>query len=151
VPSRPAETGTRRGGIAPGQAVVEFALVLPLFVMCTVVVIVTTLFGLRSLALAGLARDAARVASVADDPCAAASALVGSRARLECRVAPWDDSGAQSVRIELEDGIPGFGQRSDGSGSRGAPVVIDRIGDLVSPLLPRATAVMLLEPPPVLG
>lgn len=137
--------------IAPGQAAVEFALVLPLFVICTFVVIMTTLFGLRSLTLAGLARDAARAASVAEDPCAAATAVVGSRARLECRVTRWGDSPAPSVRIDLEDEVPGVRSGTGRPGSWVGSAVVDHVGDLVSTLLPRATAVMLLEPPPVLG
>jgi hypothetical protein len=51
-----------------GQATVEFALLLPLFVACIGVLIATTMLALSSLRLADTARTAARIASTSNDP-----------------------------------------------------------------------------------
>jgi hypothetical protein len=51
-----------------GQATVEFALLLPLFVACIGVLVATTALALSSLRLADTARTAARVASTSNDP-----------------------------------------------------------------------------------
>lgn len=51
-----------------GQATVEFALLLPLFVACVVVLLASIAVGLASLRLEDTARVAARAASTSDDP-----------------------------------------------------------------------------------
>ena len=51
-----------------GQATVEFALLLPLFVACIGVLIATTMLALSTLRLTDTARTAARVASTSNDP-----------------------------------------------------------------------------------
>lgn len=119
----------------PGQATVEFALVVPLVVMCTVVVVIATITGLRVIALAGLARDATRAAAVADSPCEAAKIVVGKRATVQCTIDHLPSGRARSVHVLVTHrwGAPGM------------------IGAWVSALAPRASATMLIEPPPVLG
>jgi Flp pilus assembly protein TadG len=51
-----------------GQATVEFALLLPLFVACIGILVATTALALSSLRLDDTARTAARVASTSNDP-----------------------------------------------------------------------------------
>lgn len=119
----------------PGQATVEFALVLPLFIGCTVLVVAATLAGLRTLTLSDLARDAARAATVAEVPCAAAARIVGDAAEMHCEIATLPASGAHTVQIRLTDRLP-F------TGSIDGWIPLPR---------PTATVTMLVEPPPVLG
>ena len=119
---------------ARGQATVEFALVLPLFVACTAIVVAATLVGLRALALSDLARDAARAATVADVPCEAAAAVVEDRATLRCELGPLASGGATTVRITVTERVP----------------MIGAVGDWLDALMPQATVTMLIEPPPVL-
>ncbi|CAB4663041.1 unannotated protein [freshwater metagenome] len=59
-----------------GQATVEFALLLPLFVACIAVLIATTALALSSLRLADTARTAARIASTSNDPQTAVSSYI---------------------------------------------------------------------------
>ncbi|CAB4610700.1 unannotated protein [freshwater metagenome] len=51
-----------------GQATVEFALLLPLFVSCVAVLVASIAVGLASLRLADTARVVARAASTSDNP-----------------------------------------------------------------------------------
>ena len=51
-----------------GQATVEFALLLPLFVSCIAVLVASIAVGLASLRLADTARVVARAASTSDNP-----------------------------------------------------------------------------------
>jgi len=51
-----------------GQATVEFALLLPLFVSCVAILVASIAVGLASLRLADTARVAARAASTSDNP-----------------------------------------------------------------------------------
>jgi hypothetical protein len=67
IPQRKADTG---------QATVEFALLLPLFVACIGVLIATTMLSLSTLRLADTARTAARVASTSNDPQTAVSSYI---------------------------------------------------------------------------
>lgn len=126
---------TRPGCVRPGQATVEFALLVPLVVMCMMAIIVATMAGLRVLSLADLARNAARAATVADAPCDAAEALVDSRATMRCTIDRLPSGSAQMVHIHLTD-------RWD---------VPDIVAAWIGVLAPRASATMLIEPPPVLG
>lgn len=120
---------------APGQAAVEFALVLPLFVGCTVLVVAATLTGLRTLTLSDLARDAARAATVAEVPCEAAARIVGDATEMSCEIATLPASGAHTVQIRLTDPLP----------------FTRAIDDWIPLPRPTATVTMLIEPPPVLG
>lgn len=54
-----------------GQATVEFALLLPLVALCLSAILSATWIGLSSLSLADTARNAARIASTAEDPSSA--------------------------------------------------------------------------------
>jgi hypothetical protein len=58
----------RQRKVDAGQATVEFALLLPLFIACIAVLLATTALSLSSLRLADTARTAARVASTSNDP-----------------------------------------------------------------------------------
>lgn len=62
-----------------GQATVEFALLLPLFIACIGVIIAAITLGLASLRLADTARLAARVASTSENPHQDVDALLGQR------------------------------------------------------------------------
>jgi len=149
VPSRPPESARIGADRAPGQATVEFALVLPLFIVCCAVIVVVTVVGVRTLTLADLARNAARAASLADDPCRAAAVIVADRATLECAVSadgnPGDAGipGVRTVRVELGERAPFAAILRDGP--------FGWLATSVSHLAPRASSVMVLEPPPVLG
>jgi Flp pilus assembly protein TadG len=59
-----------------GQATVEFALLLPLFIACVAVLISCIGIGLSSLRLADTARVAARTASTSDNPSQAVQTLL---------------------------------------------------------------------------
>lgn len=59
-----------------GQSTVEFALVLPLFMACTALLVGTTVVCLQFVALHDTARAAARAAATSDRPDAAARAAV---------------------------------------------------------------------------
>jgi hypothetical protein len=93
-----------------GQATVEFALLLPLFVTCIGVLIATTALSLSSLRLADTARTAARIASTSNDPQAAVSSYIAETG-VDSRVALDDQrqfltvSVAQRIRLPLI-GIP---------------------------------------------
>lgn len=149
VPSRPPES-VRLGTVrAPGQATIEFALVLPLFIVCTAALVLVTIAGVRTLSLADLARNAARAASVADDPCRAAAVIIGDRAVLDCAVSPMTTTGAadipmvRTVRVDLRERAPFAALLRDGP--------LEWLGASGTHLAPRASSVMVLEPPPVLG
>jgi hypothetical protein len=58
----------RQRKVDAGQATVEFALLLPLFIACIAVLLATTAVSLSSLRLADTAHTAARVASTSNDP-----------------------------------------------------------------------------------
>jgi hypothetical protein len=93
-----------------GQATVEFALLLPLFVTCIGVLIATTALALSSLRLADTARTAARIASTSDDPQAAVSSYIAETG-IDSRVALDDQRQfltvyvAQQIRLPLV-GVP---------------------------------------------
>lgn len=59
-----------------GQATVEFALLLPLFVSCIALIVASTAVGLSSIRLADTARVVARAASTTEDPSQAVKALL---------------------------------------------------------------------------
>ena len=61
-----------------GQAAVEFAIVCPAVIVLALGIVQVTIVAARQLAVEHVARSAARAASVADDPTAAASATATS-------------------------------------------------------------------------
>lgn len=112
-----------------GQATVEFALVAPLFLACTLALVGTAVVCVRVVAQHDLARRAARAASVADDPCAAARASLPDDHRLRCTV---HDDGMVVVAVSSR-------------------VTVPVVGRAVTRVLPWTEVTMLREPPPVLG
>lgn len=115
---------------ARGQATIEFALVAPLFLACTLALVGTAVTCLRLVSLHDTARRAARAASVADDPCAAARVTVPERTRLTCTL---DDSlGTVTVSVSATIGI----------------ALLDSV---VVRVLPAMTATVMREPPVSLG
>lgn len=75
------DTAPRRGpGFGDhGQAAVEFTLAVPVVIVLVLGIVQVLVLGLRQAAIEDLARDAARAASVAADPAAAARAHVDRR------------------------------------------------------------------------
>lgn len=89
-----------------GQATVEFALLLPLFVACIGALVATTALALSSLRLDDTARMAARVASTSNDPEDAVRALttktgVDSRVTLDDQRQFLTVYMAQRIRLPL--------------------------------------------------
>lgn len=62
-----------------GQATVEFALLLPLFISCMAVLMASTAAGLASLRLSDTARVVARAASTSDNPSQTVESLLTSQ------------------------------------------------------------------------
>ena len=112
-----------------GQATVEFALIAPLFLACTLALVATAVVCVRVVAQHDVARRAARAASVADDPCAAARASLPDGHRLRCTTA---DDGTVTVAVSAQLTVP-------------------VVGRVVTRVLPWSSVTMLREPPPVLG
>lgn len=112
-----------------GQATVEFALVAPLFLACTLALVGTAVVCVRVVAQHDLARHVARAASVADDPCAAAETSLPDRHRLRCAL---HDDGTVTVAVSSRVAVP-------------------LVGGVVTRMLPWAEVTMMREPPPVLG
>lgn len=59
-----------------GQATVEFALLLPLFISCIALIVASAAVGLSSIRLADTARVVARAASTAEEPSQTVDALL---------------------------------------------------------------------------
>lgn len=112
-----------------GQATVEFALVAPLFLACTVALVATAVVCVRVVEQHDVARRAARSATVADDPCAAARTSLPDGHRLRCTNG---DDGTVTVAVSTRLTVP-------------------VIGRVVTRILPWSTVTMMREPPPVLG
>lgn len=93
IPRRKGETG---------QATVEFALLLPLFVACFSVLFSAISIGLSSLRLADMARVAARTASTSDDPSRTVQMMLQDR-----NIAHREslDSTQQFLTVKLEQSI----------------------------------------------
>ena len=134
--SRHDPAASRRGRLTPerwwrrrGQATVEFALVAPLFLACTFALVGTAVVCTRALAQHDLARRAARAASVADDPCAAARVSLPNDHRLRCTI---HDDGTVSVAVSSRITVP-------------------LVGRVVTRVLPWSEVTVMREPPPVLG
>jgi Flp pilus assembly protein TadG len=114
----------------PGQATVEFALVAPLFVACTLALVGTAVVCMRLVRAHDVARTATRAASVADDPCAAATAATPPGHRVRCVV----DDAAGTVTVAVS-----------------SSVVVPFVGRIVETVLPWMESTMMREPPPALG
>lgn len=112
-----------------GQATVEFALVAPLFLACTLALVGTAVVCVHVVAQHDVARRAARAASVADDPCAAAEASLPASHRVRCTL---HDDGTVTVSVSSRITVP-------------------LVGRVVTRVLPRTEVTMMREPPPVLG
>jgi hypothetical protein len=91
-----------------GQATVEFALLLPLFVACIGALIATTALALSSLRLADTARTAARVASTSNDPQAAVNAYIAETG-VDARVALDDQRQFLTVSVAQRFRLPLIG------------------------------------------
>lgn len=125
TPHRPATHRRRRG-----QATVEFALVAPLFVACTLTLVAVAVACVRIVGMHDLARRAARAASVADDPCLAATRAVPDGTRLRCTLD--DELGTVTIGVSSRIAVP-------------------FLGGTLSRVLPWADATMIREPPLTLG
>jgi Flp pilus assembly pilin Flp len=91
-----------------GQATVEFALLLPLFVTCIGVLIATTMLALSTLRLADTARTAARVASTSNDPQDAVRTLT-TKTGVESRVTLDDQRQFLTVYLTQRIRLPLIG------------------------------------------
>jgi hypothetical protein len=91
-----------------GQATVEFALLLPLFVACIGVLIATTMLSLSTLRLADTARTAARVASTSNDPQDAVRTLT-TKTGVESRVTLDDQRQFLTVYLTQRIRLPLIG------------------------------------------
>lgn len=93
---------TRQRKAETGQATVEFALLLPLFVACVSVLIACIGIGLASLRLADSARIAARTASTSDNPTIAVQSLLQNQGIIHTE--SIDESG-QLLTVTLKRNI----------------------------------------------
>jgi len=91
-----------------GQATVEFALLLPLFVACIAVLIATTALALSSLRLADTARTAARIASTSNDPQTAVSSYI-AKTGVDSRVVLDDQRQFLTVYVSQRIRLPLIG------------------------------------------
>lgn len=114
-----------------GQAAVEFAIVCPAVIVLVLGIVQVTVIGTRQLAVDHIARSAARAASVAADPAAAASAHATSATGL-APLAVTTSVADSTVTVEIEFVDP-----------TNVPIVGAAIGDVR--LTGRAT--MPREPP----
>ncbi|MGA0862389.1 MAG: TadE family protein [Ilumatobacteraceae bacterium] len=114
----------------PGQATVEFALVAPLFVACTLALVGTAVVSMRLVGVHDIARTATRAAAVADDPCTAAQAATPPGHRVRCTL----DDGAGTVTVAVS-----------------STVAVPFVGRIVETVLPWMESTMMLEPPAALG
>jgi Flp pilus assembly protein TadG len=96
----PSQGRVRRGRGEPGQAAVEFALVLPLLVMAVLAVIQVGLVVRDHLAVIHAAREAAREASVQPDPARAVAAARRTLPDAQVEVAPRPAIG-EPIEVEV--------------------------------------------------
>lgn len=94
-----------------GQSTIEFALVAPLVVVCTTVLIGVTVVCLQFIQLHDVARTAARIAATADNPRQAAQDFVAAK---NVAVEVTDDSatGLITVTLSRKSRLPFVGQIS---------------------------------------
>ena len=91
-----------------GQATVEFALLLPLFVTCIGALVAATALSLSTLRLDDIARMAARVASTSNDPQNAVTTLT-KETGVEYRVILDDQRQFLTVYVAQRIRLPLFG------------------------------------------
>lgn len=100
-----------------------------MFLACTLALVGTGVICVRVVAQHDLARRAARAASAAEHPCAAAQASLPTGHRLRCVL---NDNGTVTVAVSSR-------------------VTVPLVGRAVTRLLPWTEVIMMREPPPVLG
>lgn len=120
-------------GADRGQSTVEFALVAPLVVLCTMTLLGTVGLCLDATRLDDVARNAVRSAVTADDPSRAAEA-VAREFRVAASTSVNDRTGIVTVTVRLVRPLP-----------------IPVLGRLVPRVSLRGSASMMREPPIVLG
>lgn len=113
-----------------GQATIEFALVAPLFIACTLALVGTAVVCMRLVAAHDVARMAARAASVGDDPCAAATTATPRGYRSRCTL----DDAAGTVTVAVSSSVS-----------------VPFLGRVVETVLPWMDATLMREPPQALG
>jgi len=94
----------RRAGTDPGQATVEFALILPLFALLIVALVDVSVIVRDQMLADVLARNAARVASIASTADEARALVTETLSESGRRDADWVvdiDQSAVTVRVEL--------------------------------------------------
>lgn len=94
----------RRAGTDPGQATVEFALILPLFALLIVALLDVSVIVRDQMLADVLARNAARVASIAstaDEARALVTETLGESGRRDANWVVDIDQSAVMVRVEL--------------------------------------------------
>jgi Flp pilus assembly protein TadG len=113
-----------------GQATVEFAVVLPLVVLMSAVLVAVGVVVRNELAVEYAAREGARAAAVAGDPATAAGAAARQATSLSVDVATVDDGTAVTVTVTTV-----------------ADLRLPFVGAFLGPITHSATATMMLEPP----
>lgn len=93
-------------GERPGQSSVEFALVMPMFVLSVVTIVGVTAVCLDAIRLHDMARTAARSAVTSDDPARTVATLVADKG---VRADTTDDLATQMVTVRLSRSVPGLG------------------------------------------
>lgn len=114
-----------------GQATVEFALVAPLVVLCSLIIVATTAICLRSLQLNDTARSIVRAAITADDPVRSAESLA-SQLNVQARTSVNTATGLVTVTVTQALTVP-------------------LMGKWLPSVLLHSEATMMLEPPVVAG
>lgn len=113
----------------------EFALILPLAVACMVFVLATGIIIYDHLSLSDLSRSAVRAAVISDDPAAAAEQLVKSvDESIRIRTNVDNESGLVLVKLDRQRVLP-----------------LPFIAQMLPRFTVRASAVMMIEPPQVIG
>ncbi len=114
----------------PGQASVEFALVLPIVAVMAVGLVLVGVAVRNELAVELAAREGARAAAVSASPDIAAAKAATNAVALPIDVATHIDAGTVTVTVTYVD-----------------PVDVPIIGALIGPVTHAASATMALEPP----
>ena len=118
-----------------GQSTIEFALIFPLAVACMIFVLAAGIIVYDHLALSDLSRSAVRAAITSDDPAAAAKQLVNlvdDGVRVHTSVN--NETGLVLVKLERRRALP-----------------LPFAAQILPRFTVRASAVMMSEPPLVIG
>ena len=113
-----------------GQATIEFALIAPLFLACTLALVGTAVVCVKIIANHEIARRTARAASMADDPCATARSVVPASHQLRCTL----DESASTVTIAVSSRL-----------------AVPLLGRVVSEVMPWQEVTMMRVPVPLVG